>query len=80
MIPAAKAGHVQLFVCPQGMELKNGRQFGQIEKHEKQAVLKNIRPRPEAPMTDGPFVYAALHMSNSVVSFLKCLDCLERRN
>jgi hypothetical protein len=44
------------------MELKNGRQFGQIEKHEKQAVPKNIRPRPETPMTDGPFVYAALHM------------------
>jgi hypothetical protein len=44
------------------MALKNGWQFGQIEKHEKQAVPKNVRPRPETPMTDGSFVYAAFHV------------------
>ena len=52
----------------EGMNIKQGRQFGQIEKHEKQAILKHVRSRPESTVSYGPFVYAAMHGT-----FLKAL-------
>jgi len=43
VIPAAKAGQIEPFVSPQGMDIKKCGQFGQIEQHEKQPVLKHVR-------------------------------------
>ncbi len=60
MILAAKTGNVEPFVRPQGMNIKQGRQFGQIEKHEKQVILKHVGSRPEPPVPNGPFIYAAM--------------------
>jgi hypothetical protein len=61
VIPAPETGNVEPFVGPERMFVKQGRQFGQIQKHEKQAILKPVGPRPEAPVPDRPFVYAAVH-------------------
>jgi hypothetical protein len=42
VIPAAKSGQVKLFNRPQRMKIKQFGQFGQIEKHEKQAIPKFV--------------------------------------
>ena len=67
MIPAAEAGQIEAFVCPQWMNMKKGRQLFQIEKHEKQAILKHVGSRPESPVPDRALVYATMHGQSHVI-------------
>jgi hypothetical protein len=61
VIPSAKAGQVEAFASPKGMAIKKRWQLGQIEIHEKQAILKHVRPRPESPVPDGSLVNTTMH-------------------
>ena len=63
VIPAAKAGQIEAFVSPQGVDVKKRRQLVEIEKHEEQAILKHIRLWPEPAVSDGPLVDTTMHDS-----------------
>ena len=44
------------------MDIKQFRQLNQIEEHEKQTILKHIRPWPEPPMPYGALINATMHI------------------
>jgi hypothetical protein len=64
VIPSSEISHVGLFIGPQGMNSKDGLDFGQIEIDEKQAILKVIRSGLVTAMADGPLVDTAFHHSS----------------
>ena len=61
MVPAPKVGHVDTVSGPEPVRLEELGQFGQVQVHEKQSVLRPVAHRRKTAVADGSLIDAAVH-------------------